>query len=63
MRENEAQLRDKAEQLAQVMLSAPEGVLLLDNLNHVLLANKRGSRSWHGWRLMTQTSGWCSWVA
>ena len=41
LRQSEAQLRDKAEQLAQVMLSAPEGVLLLDNLNHILLANKR----------------------
>ncbi|MFN8468139.1 MAG: PAS domain S-box protein [Caldilineaceae bacterium] len=41
LRQSETQLRDKAEQLAQVMLSAPEGVLLLDNLNHVLLANKR----------------------
>ena len=39
--QSEAQLRDKAEQLAQVMLSAPEGVLLLDTHNHVLLTNKR----------------------
>ena len=35
------QLEDKAEQLAQVMRSVPEGVLLLDNLRHVLLANPR----------------------
>ena len=41
LRQSEAQLRDKAEQLAQVMLSAPEGVLLLDTRNHVLLTNKR----------------------
>jgi PAS domain S-box-containing protein len=41
LRQSEAKLRDKAEQLAQVMLSAPEGVLLLDNRNHVLLTNKR----------------------
>ncbi len=35
------QLQDKAEQLAQVMRSVPEGVLLLDNLGWVLLANPR----------------------
>ncbi|MFN8467677.1 MAG: response regulator [Caldilineaceae bacterium] len=37
------QLEDRAEQLAQVMESAPAGVLLLDNLNRVLLANKRAA--------------------
>ena len=35
------QLQDKAEQLAQVMRSVPEGVLLLDNLGWILLANPR----------------------
>ncbi len=35
------QLQDKAEQLAQVMRSVPEGVLLLDNVGCVLLANPR----------------------
>ncbi len=35
------QLQDKAEQLAQVMRSVPEGVLLLDNGSKVLLANPR----------------------
>ncbi|MFN8469502.1 MAG: hypothetical protein U0X20_28365 [Caldilineaceae bacterium] len=33
------QLQDQAEQLAQVMRSVPEGVLLLDNMGCVLLAN------------------------
>ncbi len=35
------QLQDKAEQLAQVMRSVPEGVLLLDNVGCVLLTNPR----------------------
>ena len=35
------QLQDKAEQLTQVMRSVPEGVLLLDEGDHVLLANPK----------------------
>ena len=35
------QIEDKANQLAQVMESAPAGVLLLDNLNRVILNNRR----------------------
>ncbi len=35
------QLQDKAEQLTQVMRSVPEGVLLLDEEDHVLLANPK----------------------
>jgi len=38
------QLQDKADQLAQVMHSVPEGVLLLDNLGCVLLANPRAQQ-------------------
>ena len=38
------QLQDKADQLAQVMHSVPEGVLLLDNLGGVLLANPRAEQ-------------------
>ncbi len=32
------------------MLSAPEGVLLLDNLNHVLLPTNARTQSSHGWQ-------------
>jgi two-component system, cell cycle sensor histidine kinase and response regulator CckA len=38
------QLQNKAEQLQQVMRSVPEGVLLLDNLGGVLLANPRAQQ-------------------
>ncbi len=38
------QLHDKAEQLAQVMRSVPEGVLLLNHLGCVLLANPRAEQ-------------------
>ncbi|MFN8467521.1 MAG: PAS domain S-box protein [Caldilineaceae bacterium] len=38
------QLQDKAAQLAQVMDSVPEGVLLLDNLGNMLLANPRAEQ-------------------
>ena len=37
------QIEDKANQLAQVMESAPAGVLLLDTLNRVILNNKRAA--------------------
>ncbi|MFN8469130.1 MAG: PAS domain S-box protein [Caldilineaceae bacterium] len=39
-----AQLHDKAEQLAQVMHSVPEGVLLLDEGGGVVLANQRAQQ-------------------
>ena len=37
------QIEDKAHQLAQVMESAPAGVLLLDTLNRVILNNRRAA--------------------
>ena len=57
------QLQDKAEQLAQVMRSVPEGVLLLDNLGCVLLANPRAEAdAGAAGEYDAMSSGLCSWA-